>query len=149
MKGKVKFFSKEKGFGFVVADDGTEHFLGVREVIGAELPNNGDIVEFESRNGKKGPIAAQLKILRSSENFNQRNNERVSCSTCGKMIIPRIITGPPVVRPQHGWTPVPKKSICPFCAATHQDFPMSNEESGLAIIYGILILFVFLSIVLF
>ncbi|WP_158768868.1 cold-shock protein [Paraglaciecola sp. L1A13] len=117
MRGKIKFFSKEKGFGFVVADDGTEHFLGVREVIGADLPNNGDIVEFESRKGKKGPYAAQLKILTSSENSEQRKDDRVVCPSCNKKIYPKLIHD----RGAFG-DPKPRKSLCPFCGATVKDF---------------------------
>ena len=63
-----------------------------------------------------------------TRNSRGKHDERVICKSCGKKMIPRIITGPPVIRPQSGWTPVPKKSVCPFCASTYQKFPMSSEE---------------------
>ncbi|QTL34000.1 cold-shock protein [Pseudoalteromonas viridis] len=116
VKGKIKFFSREKGFGFVVADNGTEHFLGVREVVGADLPNNGDLVEFESRNGKKGPYAAKLKIIKSSEN-SERRDDRVVCPSCQKKVFPKLIHD----RGAFG-DPKPRKSLCPLCGATVKDF---------------------------
>ena len=81
-------------------------------------------------------------IKERTEQHQSKNDERVSCSSCGKKMIPRIITGPPVIRPQNGWTPVPKKSVCPFCAATHQKFPMSTGEKVGLTIFGLIALFV-------
>ena len=49
-------------------------------------------------------------------------------------MVPRIITGPPLVHGRGGWTPVPKRSVCPFCGATFQKFPPSTgEKVGLVI----------------
>jgi len=71
-------------------------------------------------------------------------DDRVVCPSCGKKMIPRIITGPPVVRPSGGWTPVPKKSICPFCGETYQTFPMSlGEKIGLVFFIIFIIFFIF------
>ncbi len=60
MKGKVKFFNKVKGFGFIIADDGKEYFVhstGLKE--GASI-NEGDSVTFEIEQGDKGPKAAKV-----------------------------------------------------------------------------------------
>jgi len=68
------------------------------------------------------------------------DDARVTCQHCDKKMIPRIITGPPVIRPTHGWTPVPKKSVCPFCGGLHMKFPMSaGERAGLFIVGTILL----------
>jgi len=76
-----------------------------------------------------------------------REDMRVTCQHCGKKMVPRIITGPPVIRPTHGWTPVPKKSICPFCGGLHMKFRMSaGERTGLVVVGAIL--FVLLAFVL-
>lgn len=63
------------------------------------------------------------------------SDQRVVCVHCHKKMVPRIITGPPLVRPSHGWTPVPKKSVCPFCAGTHMTFPASTGQKIAATVF--------------
>ena len=66
MEGQVKWFSEQKGFGFIVGDDGEERFFGVRDITGVDLPHNGDVVMFEPADGAKGPKATHVTItLRS------------------------------------------------------------------------------------
>lgn len=142
MEGKVKWFSEEKGYGFVVGGNDEDHFFGIRDVKGADLPGNGDLVDFESTVGNKGPKAINVKIKQKDST---RSDDRVTCGGCGKKMIPRIITGPPLVRPQGGWTPVPKKSICPFCGVTYQEFPASAGEKMSLVIF----LIIFVSIAFF
>lgn len=125
MKGRIKWFSNEKGFGFVVGDDGEDRFFSVRDLQGIELPKNGDFVEFQPTEGKKGPKAKNIKITKKGE----RNLAgKAICNHCGKAMIPRIITGRPIIHAQGGWTPVPKRSICTFCGKTHKKFPITPGE---------------------
>ncbi len=139
MDGKVKWFSKEKGFGFIVGLDGKDHFAGATNVKGADLPNNGDIVTFDPVKGKRGPRAENVTIKKK---FIDTTDSRVICRNCGKKIIPRIITGPPFVHGSYGWTPVPKSSICTFCGGTFREFPPSfGEKIGSVIFIIIFVLF--------
>lgn len=61
-KGTVKFFNESKGFGFI-AEDGTgqEHFVHISGVIGTI--REGDVVEFELQQGKKGLNAVNVKTI--------------------------------------------------------------------------------------
>jgi hypothetical protein len=56
-------------------------------------------------------------------------------------MIPRIITGPPLIHGAGGWTPVPKKSICPYCGETYKKFPASDKEKIGATIFMVVFIF--------
>jgi cold shock protein len=64
--GIVKWFSDEKGFGFITPDDGsTDLFVHHSAIVGpghATL-NEGAKVSFESERGDKGPRAANVQPL--------------------------------------------------------------------------------------
>tara|TARA_B100000780_G_scaffold229336_1_gene168918 strand:+ start:916 stop:1107 length:192 start_codon:yes stop_codon:yes gene_type:complete len=61
-KGTVKFFNESKGFGFVVDDDSkTEYFVHVTGLI--DEINEGDEVEFELEEGRKGLNAVNVKTV--------------------------------------------------------------------------------------
>jgi len=61
--GTVKWFNAGKGFGFITPDDGGEDlFVHVSEIRGdgeANL-NDGQKVDFEVGEGKKGPCATNV-----------------------------------------------------------------------------------------
>jgi len=59
-KGKVKWFSNEKGFGFIAQDNGGDLFVHHSEVQGGTL-QEGEPVEFEVGEGRKGPCAKQVR----------------------------------------------------------------------------------------
>lgn len=61
-KGVVKFFNATKGFGFITPDNGDDIFFHISEIQGQE-PKDGDKVEFEVGQGKKGPCAVQVKVI--------------------------------------------------------------------------------------
>lgn len=53
--GKVKFFNQAKGFGFIIDDsDKKEYFVHVSGVKTKDEIREGDEVEFELQEGKKG-----------------------------------------------------------------------------------------------
>ncbi len=59
--GTVKFFNETKGFGFII-EEGTnaEHFVHVSGLI--DKVKEGDNVEFELKEGKKGLNAVNVKV---------------------------------------------------------------------------------------
>jgi len=62
MKGTVKFFNETKGFGFIVEDDSNkEHFVHVSGLI--DEIKEGDEVEFELKEGRKGLNAIDVKVV--------------------------------------------------------------------------------------
>ena len=62
IKGKVKFFNAEKGFGFITPDEsGDDIFVHISEVQGgASQLNDGQEVEYEVGQGRKGPCAVNV-----------------------------------------------------------------------------------------
>ena len=58
--GKVKWFNGDKGFGFIEQENGEDLFVHKSEVEGGML-TEGDAVEFEIGEGKKGPCATNVK----------------------------------------------------------------------------------------
>lgn len=60
--GTVKFYNDEKGFGFIKHDDGSkETFVHVTGLI--DEIKQGDHVEFDLQNGKKGMNAVNVKVI--------------------------------------------------------------------------------------
>lgn len=63
--GKVKWFNSDKGFGFIVPDDGTKDlFVHFSEISsgGYRTLDEGQHVEFEVQQGQKGPQAIQVRV---------------------------------------------------------------------------------------
>jgi CspA family cold shock protein len=62
--GTVKWFSSEKGYGFITRDDGgADVFVHFNAIVGEGFKNleEGQKVEFEVTQGQKGPQAANVK----------------------------------------------------------------------------------------
>ena len=59
-KGKVKFFNTSRGFGFITQNEGKDLFFHVSE-LRAEIANEGDQVEYEIGESKKGPCAVNIR----------------------------------------------------------------------------------------
>lgn len=60
--GTVKFFNSNKGFGFIIAENGKELFFHISEITGTE-PRDGDSVTFELGSGPKGPCAVKVAVV--------------------------------------------------------------------------------------
>ena len=63
MKGTIKRLVRERGFGFISAEDGSEVFfhLSALEGIDFDALEEGTSVEFDLEKGPKGPRAVSVK----------------------------------------------------------------------------------------
>lgn len=64
MIGTIKKVTRERGFGFIRAEDGTEYFFHQSELHGGlrfEDLREGQRVSFEAQQAEKGPRAADIK----------------------------------------------------------------------------------------
>ena len=65
MVGKVKWFSAEKGYGFIAREDGDDvfvHFSGLN-MEGFKTLEEGQKVEFDLTEGEKGPQATNVTVI--------------------------------------------------------------------------------------
>ncbi|MDD4184984.1 MAG: cold shock domain-containing protein [Candidatus Izemoplasmatales bacterium] len=62
MKGKVKWFNAEKGFGFITCEDGKDVFAHFSQIQkdGYKSLQEGEAVEFDITQGQKGPQASNI-----------------------------------------------------------------------------------------
>ena len=69
MKGKVKRLIRDRGFGFITAEDGKEVFFHRSDLVEADFDTmeEGVDVEFDLESGAKGPRAVKVKVAESSE----------------------------------------------------------------------------------
>ncbi len=125
--GKVKWFSLEKGYGFITHFDGSnlvDFYFRINNVIGYDLPKQGDAVEFEPGKSSKGNNAGSIRIIQNAEdrppprreNITKENNaprqrdDRVECIHCKKLMVPRI-------KFHRG---EPSERLCPFCMGSQE-----------------------------
>ncbi|GAB4039371.1 cold shock domain-containing protein [Spirosoma gilvum] len=62
-KGVIRWYSTEKGFGFVTTDDNKDIYFHSEELINNILPIPGALVEFDIKDSSKGPKAQNIFVL--------------------------------------------------------------------------------------
>ena len=62
MKGVVKMFNKEKGFGFIHGEDGKDYFFHYSAIVMDDFKtaDKGEEVEFETEESTRGPRACKV-----------------------------------------------------------------------------------------
>lgn len=63
MKGTVKWFSSEKGYGFITGEDGSDVFVHFSQIDsdGFKTLEENEQVEFDVEEGQRGPQAVSVK----------------------------------------------------------------------------------------
>ena len=96
MKGTVKWFNTEKGYGFITGDDGAEYFAHQTQIKmdGFRTLDAGDVVEFDVRSEEKGLAAVDivpvltLRMMKEKAARQQMYlKEAVGCGAMGWMIV--------------------------------------------------------------
>jgi cold shock protein len=64
MQGKVKWYNEKKGFGFIQTEDNKDIFVHRSGLLSQHaVLKEGQTVEFETKQGDKGIIAVNVKVL--------------------------------------------------------------------------------------
>ncbi|WP_435628104.1 cold-shock protein [Candidatus Ferrigenium straubiae] len=109
--GVVKWFSAEKGYGYIVGEDKTDRHFRVKDVIGANLPRTGQQVHFVPIQRTKGVAASSVTLIDDSNNT-APGDGRVICMSCNNRVSPRIVT----------YRGQPERSLCPVCGHSLKEF---------------------------
>ncbi|MHA2393376.1 MAG: cold-shock protein [Promethearchaeota archaeon] len=80
VKGTVKWFNSKKGFGFIIPDDGSPdvfvHYTAIEgESDEFKIVYEGDIVEYEITEGKKGPQASNVTVVEKGPRVDSRSRK--------------------------------------------------------------------------
>ncbi len=78
MEGRVKWFNREKGYGFIEGDDGKEYFVHHTSVTEGVFIREEDRVSFESEKTDRGWQAKDVVLLQKGSEINQENQEEDS-----------------------------------------------------------------------
>lgn len=131
MKGTVKFYNAEKGFGFIFSEGLKEDiFFRIGEWKHPSVPNGNDDVEFELGEDQKGFRARNIQLVRSAQekrnsarDFNSKD-DRITCPSCGRKVVPRMVT----------YRGEPDKTLCPYCGTVIKTF--ETNDCFLTHMYG-------------
>ncbi len=65
VRGTVKWFNGDKGYGFIAQEDGPDVFVHYSEIQGSGYRSldEGDTVEFEITEGRKGKQASAVTVV--------------------------------------------------------------------------------------
>lgn len=67
MKGRIKYYNKERGFGFIIGEDNKDYYMHISNVKSFQLPEQGRPVEFTESSNEKGPCAIDIFVLENKK----------------------------------------------------------------------------------
>ncbi|MBD3690012.1 cold-shock protein [Nanchangia anserum] len=74
--GRVKWYSAQKGFGFITADDGRDVFVGQAAVEAGVNLKTGMRVDFGVAEGRKGPQATSISVIETPPSLAKARRRR-------------------------------------------------------------------------
>lgn len=141
MKGTVKFYQEQKGYGFIFSSEINEDiYFNIKEWKNESIPNGNDEVEFQLDENKKGKFALNINLLKSAlekkEEQSAKKDDRIICFNCNKKIVPRIMY----------LNAAPYSSHCPYCGEAIKKF----QHNVIFIIFAVtiiifIVMFVFIA----
>lgn len=143
MKGMIKFYNKDKGFGFVVGENNQDYYFNQKVIPFGHIPNSGDMIEFEvsdkpTSNKHKEPTIAKMTLTgEQATGMNNPSDSRVECPHCHKRVMPRVVT-------HYGRA---ERSLCPLCGGVVAEFVQRLYLNRLVLIaagFVIIVLFALL-----
>ena len=62
LKGIVKKYDRDKGWGFIESEDGEDYFFHISNLRSGQRVENDSRVKFDSSEGQRGPEAENITI---------------------------------------------------------------------------------------
>ncbi|GGW96779.1 cold-shock protein [Alteromonas halophila] len=125
MKGTIKSFRHDKGYGFVRAECGEEYFFHISGYSGDHaFLNSGEAVTFSLDKDNEGRFrAVQMMTERAdvpkvakADSATGTSNGLPYCKSCKKSVMPRM----------GFYKGKPYKGYCPYCASTVKHYFMAK-----------------------
>jgi CspA family cold shock protein len=67
MKGTIKFFKRDKGFGFIIGEDDKDYFVHISQIEKQQAPFSGDNVYFTPKETKRGLQARNITLIENEK----------------------------------------------------------------------------------
>ena len=122
MKGIIKWFSQEKGYGYILSESNENHYFTLQALAHDVIPHEGDQVEFSSYQGKKTLNAKDIKITPNTaldlySHPRKRSKEpKVLCMGCNRKMVPLFVYEEHIFMRGTYLS----HSVCPYCAMTYE-----------------------------
>lgn len=113
VEGKVKWFSQEKGYGFLTDYENIDYYFHKDQVEENVDISIGDKVCFTSYIFKNSPRAKKIKVIEKV------TNDKIKCKNCSQEILPKIITGERIRG--RFYDVYPKYISCPICSYVFEE----------------------------
>jgi len=124
---KVKWFSKEKGYGYITNKNNVDLYFGVKDIVGPDLAESGDVVDYDEVDGREGvKVANNVVIIKKKH----PEFKKIHCKSCSANVVPRIW--------HYGgsdYTHMKTQHLCPQCG-----FPLFQTGGGFNFYTKILLL---------